>query len=218
MLTRNIAEPEIRQARFWLTMQNPELPTRPDALFLGLITKICRGFRPPRGDTRCSSDQRGYPKVRLTDAGEGTSVLEGILTSRIPPEVGRKAVGTMAWLSRRQRRLASETASANTLIAADSRFTKGAGSEIVSDVRFGSWAAVRQRAHLLQHCLSKQTLYWWGSSVPFPDLRGRSGSGPQRRELPFDRLEQRLCLLLRACGRVPEQARPLGTPRAAFLA
>jgi hypothetical protein len=37
-----------------------------------------------------------------------------------------------------------------------------------------TWAAVRQLAHLLQHCLSKQTLYrpyWWGSLVPGADIR-----------------------------------------------
>ena len=53
-------------------------------------------------------------------------------------------------------------------------------------VRNGSWAAVRQLAHLLQHCLSKQTLYrpyWWGSLVPRPDVLP-SPQRPQSAPLP----------------------------------
>ena len=90
-----------------------------DAVLFGLDRKDLSGFP---AATRCSSDQRDYPKVRLTDAGEDTSVLGGILTSRMLPEVGRKAPGTMARLNRRQRHPASETASANTLMGASSPF------------------------------------------------------------------------------------------------
>ena len=70
-------------------------------------------------------------KVRLTD-GRWPYLLEGVLTSRIPPG------GTMAWLNRRQRRPAFKTALANSLIGASSSFISGAGSEIIPNVRFGS--------------------------------------------------------------------------------
>lgn len=65
MLTRNIAEPEIRQARFWLTMQNPELPTRPDALFFGLDHKDLSGFP--------AASRRHSMLVRSTGLPEGSA-------------------------------------------------------------------------------------------------------------------------------------------------